>query len=169
MPSEILRNLSDADAQAIVAALRAQPASGTASPTTRLNVLGALFVGAGLFPTSAQRPITTPVLAPAEDTSAEYGHYLVSILGCQLCHGEHLTGGTGGKMGPPQGPDLRHLVPRWSEAGFAGTLRTGVDPIQHVLAAGMPWKLYSAFASDDDLKAIYAYLHGLSPIAPSSK
>ncbi len=169
MPSEILRNLSDVDVQAIVTALRAQPASATASPPTRLNVLGALFVGAGLFPTSAQRPITTPVVAPAEDTSAEYGHYLVSILGCQLCHGEHLTGGTGGKMGPPQGPDLTHLVPRWSEADFARTLRTGVDPVQHTLAETMPWKLYSAFASDDDLKAIHAYLHGLSPIAPSSK
>jgi mono/diheme cytochrome c family protein len=132
-------------------------------------VLGALFVGAGLFPTSAQRPISAPVVAPAEDTTAEYGHYLVSILGCQLCHGEHLTGGTGGKMGPPQGPDLTHLVSRWSEADFARTLRTGVDPVQHTLAKTMPWKLYSDFASDDDLKAIHAYLHGLAPIAPSSK
>ena len=163
MPSEFLRNLSDADVQAIVVALRAQPATGTVSPPTRLNTLGALFIGAGMFPTSAQQPITAPVVAPAEDTSAAYGQYLVSILGCRLCHGEHLTGGTGGKMGPPQGPDLTHLVSRWSAAEFANTLRTGVDPAQHTLAEGMPWKMISAFASDDDLKAIHAYLHGLKP------
>lgn len=161
MPSDVFRNLSDADVQAIVAALRAQPAEGTASPPTRLNVLAAVFVGAGMFPTSAQPPITAPVLAPAADTSAAYGHYLVSILGCQLCHGEHLTGGTGGKMGPPQGPDLTFLLSRWSAAEFTSTLRTGVDPAQHTLAEGMPWKMISAFASDDDLKAIHAYLHGL--------
>jgi len=40
MPSEFFRNLSDADVQAIVAALRAQPATSAVSPSTRLNVLG---------------------------------------------------------------------------------------------------------------------------------
>jgi hypothetical protein len=28
----------------------------------------------------------------------------------------------------------------------------------------MPWQAVSAFAGDDDLKAIYAYLHGLTPL-----
>lgn len=159
MPSEFFRNLSDADVQAVVAALRAQPATSPASPPTRLNVLAALFVGAGLFPTTAQKPITAAVVGPAEGTSADYGQYLVSFLGCRLCHGENLTGGTAGKKFPPAGPDLVHLVPGWSEADFIRTLRTGVDPVQHTLnPEAMPWKMYSGFASDDDLKAIRAYL-----------
>jgi mono/diheme cytochrome c family protein len=158
MPSEFFRNLSDTDVQAIVAALRAQPATSTASPPTKLNVLGALFIGAGLFPTTAQEPITTAVVAPAEGTSADYGQYLVSFLGCRLCHGENLTGGTPGKKFPPAGPDLPHIVSRWSEEGFVRTFRTGVDPVQHTLTEAMPWKMYSGFASDDDLKAIHAYL-----------
>ena len=47
-------------------------------------------------------------------------------------------------------------------------MRTGVDPYNHTLA-GMPWKAISTFASDEDLKAIYAYLHGLTPIEGPTK
>ncbi len=65
-----------------------------------------LFIGAGLAPTSAQPPITQPIVAPAEGASADYGQYLVSILGCRLCHGENLTGGKVGGPGPPAGPNL---------------------------------------------------------------
>ena len=64
MPSEIFRDLSDTDVQAIVAYLRSQPAVPPGTPPTRLNVLAALFVGSGMFPTSAQAPITRPVVAP---------------------------------------------------------------------------------------------------------
>jgi cytochrome c553 len=158
MPSEFFRNLSDADVQAIVAALRAQPATSAVSPSTRLNVLGALFIGAGMFPTTAQKPITGPIVAPAEGASVEYGEYLVSFLACRFCHGENLTGGTPGKKFPPAGPDLRHIVSRWSEEGFIRTFRTGVDPVQHTLTKAMPWEMYAGFASDDDLRAIHAYL-----------
>ncbi len=65
MPSEVFHNLSDVDVQAIVAYLRSQPAAGPNTPATKLNVVGALFIGAGLAPTSAQPPITQPIVAPA--------------------------------------------------------------------------------------------------------
>ena len=66
--------------------------------------------------------------------------------------------------GPPAGPNLTLIVPRWTEEEFILTLRTGVDPYRHTLTTGMPWQAVSAFAGDDDLKAIYAYLHGLTPL-----
>jgi cytochrome c553 len=44
MPVEVLRNLSDEDVQAVVAYLRAQPPTGSPTPTNQFNVLGALFV-----------------------------------------------------------------------------------------------------------------------------
>lgn len=169
MPSEILRNLSDADVQAIVAYLRSQPETGTISPPTRLNALAALMFGAGIARTAAQPPITQPIMAPAEGASAEYGKYLVSVMFCQVCHGEDLGGRKPGGMGPPAGPNLTLFVPRWSPEEFQRTLRTGVDPYNHTLTEEMPWKQISAFATDQDLEAMYAYLHGLTTIAGSGK
>jgi mono/diheme cytochrome c family protein len=162
MPSEVFHHLSDADVEAIVAYLRSQPAAGSNTPQNRLNVLAAFLLGAGIAPTSAQPPITDPIVAPAEGISAEHGEYLISILGCRLCHGEHLTGGKSGGPGPPAGPNLMVYLARWSDEDFVRTLRTGVDPYNHTLTDAMPWKAISAFASDTDLQAIFVYLHGLA-------
>jgi mono/diheme cytochrome c family protein len=164
MPSEVFHNLSDTDVQAIVAYLRSQPAVRPSTPPTKLNVVAALFIGSGVFHTSAQVPITQPIVAPTEGASADYGRYLVSILGCRLCHGENLAGRRPGGAGPPAGPNLTLIVPRWTEEEFIRTLRTGVNPYRHTLTAGMPWQAVSAFAGDDDLRGIYAYLHGLTPL-----
>ena len=114
--------------------------------------------------TSIQPPITQPVVAPAEGATAAYGEYLVSVTFCRECHGEHLEGRLPGGGGPPAGPNLTLLLPQWSIEDFRQTLRTGVDPYQHTLAEGMPWQKLSAFASDQDVEAIYSYLHGLTPI-----
>ena len=107
MPSEIFHDLSDTDVQAIVAYLRSQPAVQPATPPTKLNVVAALFIGAGVFHTSAQMPITQPLVAPAEGASADYGKYLVSILGCRACHGENLEGRKPGGPGRRRGPTSR--------------------------------------------------------------
>jgi mono/diheme cytochrome c family protein len=163
MPSEIFHNLSDDDVQAVVAYLRSQQAAEPSTPPTRLNVLGALMVGMGV-PTSSQPPITRPVVAPPAGVSADYGKYLVSVVGCHACHGENLAGRKGGGPGPPGGPNLTVILPNWSAEDFMKTLRTGVDPSNHALSEEMPWKRVSTFASDDDLRAMYAYLHGLAPI-----
>lgn len=60
-------------------------------------------------------------------------------------------------------------MPKWSESELSKTIRTGVDPTEHMLGEGMPWKDIAAFASDDDLKAMYTYLHGLTPIESPKK
>ncbi len=164
MPSEVFRYLSDVDVQAIVAYLRSQPAAGAATPPTNLNVIGALFIGAGLAPTSAQPPITQPIVAPAEGASLEYGQYLISILGCRLCHGENFAGKKIGGPGPPGGPNLTLILPLWTAEDFIRTIRTGVDPYGRKLAETMPAKQFSAFASDEDLTAIHTVLHGLKPL-----
>ena len=168
MPSDVFRHLSDSDVHAVVAFLRSQEAAGQATPPAKLNVLGEMFIGA-VFPTSAQPPLTEPVVAPPEGRSPEYGKYLVSIADCRTCHGEHLAGRVQRGPGPPAGPNLTMLVPTWSLDAFVQTFRTGVDPNKHTLKEEMPWKLISRFASDDDLAAIYAYLHGLTPVAGPDK
>lgn len=168
MPSEVFHNLSDADVQAVVAYIRSQPATPNKpqndTPSNSLNLLGLLFIGGGLFPTSAQPPITQPVIAPPEGKTADYGKYLVDISDCRSCHGHDLAGGTAG-FGPPPGPNLTVLVPNWTEADFVKTIRTGVDPTGKSLNPdNMPWKVFSAMYNDDDLGAIYQYVHGLTPI-----
>jgi len=165
MPAEVFRHLSDQDVQALVAYLRSQPAAGTRSPATKPSIVAALFVGAGMFPTAAQTPITQPVVAPAEAPSAEYGEYLISILGCRVCHGENLAGRPTDSQGPPAGPNLTLVLPRWTEQQFIQTLRTGVNPYgRKINGELMPWKQVSAFARDQDLEAIYAVLRQLKPL-----
>jgi mono/diheme cytochrome c family protein len=165
MPSGVFRNLSDSDVQSIVAYLRSQPATGATTPPAKLNALGAFLIGA-MLPTAVQPAITQPVVMPAEGTSPEYGKYLVSVLACTECHGENLAGRPPGGLGPPAGPSLRAIVPNWTAENFIHTIRTGLDPSGRKLAPGMPWKEVSAFASDDDLSAMYAYLHSL-PLNPA--
>jgi mono/diheme cytochrome c family protein len=163
MPAPVFHYLSDADVQQIVAFLRSQPAVNRDVPERNLNLLAALFIGSGMFSTSAQPPITQAIIAPPKGT-ADYGAYLVNATGCKDCHGVNLTGGTPGGFGPV-GPNIAALVPNWNEQGFVQTFRNGVDPTGHQLSDEMPWKSYSKMFTDDELKDLYSYLHGLNTAA----
>ncbi len=161
MPSQVFHNMSDEDVQAVITFLRSQPAVDRVVPPKNLNLIAAFFLGTGLFPTSAQPPLGQPIYTPQAGTSA-HGKYLVDISGCRDCHGENLTGSSGG-FGPT-GPSIASIVPGWSEEEFLKTLRTGVDPAGHALNPdNMPWKLFSAMYSDQELADIYQYLHALTP------
>jgi mono/diheme cytochrome c family protein len=158
MPSMALHNASDADISDILAYLRSQPAVTHELPQRNLSVIAALFVGAGLFPTSAQVPILEPINAP-EVGSMEYGAYLVASLGCADCHGKDMTGLSGG-LGP-SGPNLTAIVPKWKEEEFMIFFREGVDPTGRLVADVMPWKNYSLALSDEELQALFRYLSTL--------
>lgn len=163
MPSEVLRYLSDADAQALVAFMRSQPANAPAVPESQLNALGAMMAGAGMFPFTNQPPITAPIVAPPAGTSAAYGGYLASIMYCQLCHGENL-GGLTETYGQPPVPNLTKVVPQWTEEQFITFFRTGQIPQGVTIGETMPWEILSEMMSDDDLKAMYAYITSLPPV-----
>jgi len=163
MPSEAFHHLSDDDVQNLVAYLRAQPAAPHATPARDINLLGLMLVGAGLFPTAEQPHISQPQVAPPAGTPA-FGQYLVQTTGCANCHGPDLSGGRpNGGFGPPVGPSLRAIVPQWAEADFVKFFRTGQDPYGRTIDPDrMPWKDIGAAYTDDELRAIYAYLHGLT-------
>jgi mono/diheme cytochrome c family protein len=162
MPSKAFHNLSDEDTADIIAFLRSQPAVNRQLPQKQLTLLAAGIVGAGIFSTSAQPPITGPVNMPAAGT-ADKGHYLVTSMGCTDCHGDHLTGVPAGGFGP-SGPNLTAIVPKWKEEDLVNLFRTGKDPSGSHVSDNMPWKEYNGVFSDADLQDIFSYLHGLQKL-----
>jgi cytochrome c553 len=177
MPSNNFRNLSDDDVQALVAYLRSQPTSGGRTPSNQFNVLGAIFMNLMDFRV-AQQPAGT-VTAPQTGTP-EYGKYLVDIIGCRDCHGDQLQGKVdNGQPGPTPGPNLTLIVPQWTEEQFMtyfnnGTMPGGAQVPILTLKSGfseprMPWTMVRAATTDDELKAMYAYLHSLPVVESPTK
>lgn len=173
MPSNVGRNFSDEDVQALVAYLRSQPATGGPTPRNQLNLLGALFLNLADLRT-VQAPVGQVTAPQAEDTLA-YGRYMVDIIGCRDCHGEQLQGkADNGQPGPPPGPNLTRIVPGWTEAEFMTFFNTGRMPNgamvpMEELSSGyatprMPWNEVRASTTDDELKAMYAYLSSLPAV-----
>jgi cytochrome c553 len=172
MPSGIFRNLSDEDVKALVAYLRSQPATGKPTPDNQFNLVGALFMNLNDFRT-AQAPVGS-VTAPAQGT-LEYGRYMVDIIGCRSCHGRQLQGRVDdGKPGPPPGPNLTRIIPQWTEEQFMTLFNTGELPGGGTVPLlslpdgyqepRMPWHWIRAMTTDEELKAIYAYLQSLPHI-----
>ena len=55
------------------------------------------------------------------------------------------------------------LGARYTEAAFIKTIRTGKKPEGEALAPPMPWPVYAKM-TDEDLKAVFAYLRTLAPV-----
>ena len=156
MPSDAYRYLSDADVQGIVSYLRAQAPVHHTIPDRELSPLTILLIGAEQFPTSAQAPGSGGATAPSQGPTREYGKYLVTIMACANCHGSNLDGHTSGYA--PSGPSLLKLVRTMDQAAFVKIFRArGVNP-----NGEMPFFNISAAASNDDLIAIYNYVHSLA-------
>ncbi|HEX6747318.1 MAG TPA: c-type cytochrome [Longimicrobium sp.] len=175
MPYEWLAGLSDRDALAMAAYLKSQPPVPRRfknRPVLVLHLAKALF----LHPARTESP-TSPPRGP----TVEYGRYLADHVAlCADCHTPR--GGLqqkadkhrlyAGDATPPKAfpanpsnltPDMETGIGRWSEDDFLRTLRTGVNPRGDRLHPFMPWREYRRM-TDDDLRAIYRYLHSLQPI-----
>jgi cytochrome c553 len=177
MPAESLRNLSDDDVQALVAYLRSQPAAGEPTPTNKFDLVGAIFINLFDFRT-AQPPVRS--VTALQPGTPEYGKYMVDIIGCRGCHGDQLQGKLDiGQPGPPPGPNLTLIVPQWTEEQFMTFFNTGQLPSGGTvpiltLSNGyseprMPWQVVRAVATDNELKAMYVYLHNLPLVEGPTK
>ena len=104
------------------------------------------------------------------------GEYLVRASGCFSCHtvagGEKLAGGRAlaipfGTFYSPNitpDPDTGLRSSAWSEAAFLKAMKTG----KHIgtgrdILLPMPWFMYKDL-SDEDLRAIWAYLQSIPPV-----
>lgn len=162
MPYNEYKNLSDEDLASVVVYLRSVAPVRNPLPAMKVNFPVNYLVR------SAPQPVTSPVAAPASDPVSR-GKYMVQ-LGCG-CHnvvqklpyagGESLVGPWGSVVSANITPDPSGIS-YYTEATFITALRTGYVGARK-LNSIMPFGEFKDL-SDDDLKAIFAYLRTLPPM-----
>ena len=168
MPAQNFRFYSDEDLADIIAYLKSVPPVDKETREANFNPLGKALMGAGIFGDSflvAENIIDNEVdfSYPPAGVTTEYGEYVVNVSGCRDCHGAALSGG---KSAEPEAINAPNLTPggelvAWSEDDFITSIRQGVTPGGHALDPDqMPWQHYKYF-TDEELKAIWAYLQSL--------
>jgi hypothetical protein len=126
---------------------------------------------------SVPEPILAPVPPPDNSTPVKRGAYLVEIAACTDCHtpqergqpvagmefsGGQIFDGPWGKVATANLTSDASGIPYYDEALFVQTIRTG-NVKARSLNQIMPWHEYRNM-TDDDLKAVFAYLKTLTPV-----
>ena len=162
MPYLDYRELSDEDLASVVVYVRSVIPVRNSLPQSKINFPVNLLVR------GVPKPMREPVSTPAND-SVSRGKYLVK-LGCG-CHNvvEKIPYGGGESLGGPWGLVVSpNITPEasgisyYSEQTFLTTMRTGFVGARK-LNSIMPFGSFKNL-TDDDLKAIYAYLKSLQPV-----
>lgn len=183
MPYPHFAEMSDEDLHSVVAYINSLPPVKRALPRTELD-----------FPVKylikfAPKPVTAKVSAPDRSDRVKYGAYLVKLANCIECHtqmdkGELVKGMefAGGHEFPVMQflarsanitPDEETGIGKWSEERFVkkfkGYANLTYENAPRTVQANftvMPWYGYSQM-TEDDLKAIYAYLRTLPAVRNS--
>ena len=171
MPYENFRQMSDEDVASVVVFLRTlPPVRSTLAPTKVPFLLTRLFQ-------SVPQPVTSPVPEPDRSTPTRQGSYLARMGSCSGCHtprtpqfrlipGMEMAGGALMIWGEAVAtanvtPDPSGIV-YYDDVLFIETMRTGYVRGRQ-LNSMMPWWVYGNM-TDDDLKALFAYLRTLQPV-----
>lgn len=160
------RALSEEDLASVVVYLRSLPPVPNALPHTKLTKEHSAQIAQSL------KPLTTRVSVDAS-TPEKNGTYLITLADCAGCHSaweaERMPGIFGGgnlTQLDGHGAFSANLTPHatgltYNAETFVQVMRTGkwgaLSPI-------MPWIAFSKL-SDDDLRAIYAALRKVPPVA----
>lgn len=176
IPFMTYNTMSDEDIIAIMSYLRATKPIERAVPEHDIRMGGKLMMRFALKPIIAQENQKFLVTKP--DTTAEYGKYLAySVTNCNGCHTQRSPTGdfsdkafAGGHKKEMQNGTFvtPNLTPDpgtgriygWSQQAFINRFRmkrTYPDDF-------MPWEAFGQM-SDNDLKAIYNFLHTLEPVS----
>ncbi|ULQ57250.1 cytochrome c [Flavihumibacter rivuli] len=173
LPFMPFQHMADEDLVAVLSYLRSLKPVHNRIPENEYNLMGKMLKAFVLKPVGPTEKIPASVKA---DTSVAYGRYLSMVVAnCYECHtqrdgvgnfiGEPMAGGlvfeTPGKstlVTPNLTPDSSSRIFGWSRQMFIGRFRMG-KLIEH---SHMPWAAFSRM-SDDELTAIYNYLHTLKP------
>ena len=165
MPSHWFHYLHDEDLGALIAYLKTVPPVDNQLPSRSVAFVPTrILLALGLLPTSVEliakngaRP------TPEAEISVEYGGYISLIAACRECHGIDLAGGT--SEGAPKGPNLTPggAFAAYREEDFLKLMHTGETPGGRTVSQEMPWMNYGKM-TDDELKALFAYLQSIEPL-----
>ncbi len=175
MPYQVYgRNLTDADALALVAYLRTLPPLAGSPPRTEIDF------PVSMFSRTAPKPVVSPV-APLADDPLARGKRLLELGGCADCHdsfddrhepvpGQYLAGGMAFNV-PGKGrvyasnltPDPASGIGAWTDEELLRVFRTGTNRRGRPLYA-MPWAAYTGL-QEQDLQAIVTALRALPPVS----
>jgi len=173
MPWQYLRHFSDEEVASVVAYLRTLP------PVKKKRAKTEIIIPVRWFLKMATEPITAPVPEPDLSTPVARGKHLADIGYCHECHtpvnerheflpgmdfagGQEIRGPFGLTRSANITPHASGLA-HYSEEIFIRTIRTGNIGGRRINSV-MPW-YYLRNMTDDDLKALWAYLSQLKPIA----
>lgn len=180
MPFTEYCNLSDEDVESLVAYIRTIPPVRNPLPKTEV------MFPVNLFVKSYPKPVGS--VAPLDRADkVTYGRHLTRISGCHFCHTptknnvpieeQAFSGGhpfkltaTARAISPNLTPDAETGLGKWSEQQFLEKFaeyktyaQNGSPKIEPELNTSMPWISFARY-SDDDLRAIYAYLRTVPAI-----
>ncbi len=176
-------DLSDEDLTAVVSFLRYSTPVKNKRPASQWNFMGKAIHAFGLIKPMGDGNIPP---TPPRDTTIAYGHYLSeSVANCRGCHtlrnmmtgayvGTEYAGNQQFEVYDDKGNIIKgkHLVTpnltpdpetgrmaMWPQEVFVARMRAGTA----VPGSPMPWTAYKTM-TDNDLIAIYKYLHSLKPV-----
>jgi mono/diheme cytochrome c family protein len=172
MPYPNYRQMADEDLAAVIVYVRAL------KPVRRATAPPALPFPMNRLINDVPQPIEAPVRSPDPGDLVARGRYLTTIASCADCHTPHDAHGrsmtdlafAGGQA--TQGSTRRVAaanltpdpsgIPYYDEHLFVDLMRTGFVGAREVTDA-MPYSLYGGM-TDDDLRAIFAFLKTLAPV-----
>lgn len=166
MPYSVYKDMSDEDAYSVVAYLRTlEPVRREKPHVTKINFPVDFFIE------MEPAPIEAPIPTPDRGDQLEWGRYMATIAGCRECH---MEGKGGMEFETPSGvvrssnitTHATGVLPPTAE-GFVRLFRSYVDGS---VADGhsetdftvMHWEDLAGM-SEDDLRAIHAYLLSVEP------
>ncbi|ANB76750.1 aldehyde dehydrogenase [Paraburkholderia phytofirmans OLGA172] len=165
--------------RAALADAQAEEAAARKKKRWRLGFLGAIAAGAaGWLGAVAMAPQAMAPIAPLRASAfapelVARGKLLASLGNCAVCHTAHNgVPNAGGKaLDTPFGtvystnitPDGQTGIGTWSLDAFVRAMRRGISRDGHRLYPVFPYTSFKN-TSDDDLKALYAYLMAQTPV-----
>jgi len=164
MPSESYANFTDGEVTALVKAIRATPAGGTATPARSVGPLGRIGLVAGKIKMAPQL-VDEYAASQAADLGPKFAagrHIAVTV--CSGCHGSALSGQEAepGTMAP----DL-NVAGAYELPAFTRLMRTGMPPSGRELKmmTGVSRKAF-AHLTDEEIAELHSYLIERAQRAP---
>lgn len=169
MPAHEFNWLPDDDLTAVISWVRTVPGVEKPNGPFELGLLAKVLDRMDKIPIDVARRINHEKveLAPPATPTAAYGAFLARS--CTGCHGDHLSGGPIPGAPPDMAVPL-NLTPHdtglkgWTFEDLKKTFETGIDKQGKKLDPMMPVAALAKL-NDTEMRALYAYLASLQPLA----